>query len=94
MQTLTAHHLRLTLKVETSIEPGYQPGSAIRGMLFHALRGPGKNPALGFCTQRHLKTCAECTLVSACPVASLVSTLTRPPGGDGMCPGPTPLCRP
>jgi hypothetical protein len=72
---LTAHHLRFTLKAETTIELDQHQGSALRGMLYNALRGPQRNPALGFCTQRHLKTCAECTLVAVCPVASLVATL-------------------
>lgn len=75
MTNLTAHHLRFTLKVETPIELDTQQGSALRGMLFNSLRGPRNNPALGFCTQRHLTTCAECALVAACPVASLVATL-------------------
>jgi hypothetical protein len=72
---LTAHHLRFTLKAETAIELDSQQGSAFRGMLFNALRGPKNNPALGFCTQRQLTTCAGCALVAACPVAGLVSTL-------------------
>ncbi|MBI1880825.1 MAG: hypothetical protein HYR94_21825 [Chloroflexi bacterium] len=75
MHTLTAHHLRFSLEVESTIELNEHKGSALRGLLFHALRGPEKNPALGFCAQRHLKTCAECALVAVCPVASLVATL-------------------
>ncbi len=75
MINLTAHHLRFTLKAETTIELNEQPGSALRGMLFNSLRGPRHNPALGFCTQRHLKTCAECPLLAVCPVASLVATM-------------------
>lgn len=75
MYNLTAHHLRFFLEVESTIELNEHKGSALRGLLFNALRGPDKNPALGFCTQRHLKTCAECALVAVCPVASLVATL-------------------
>jgi hypothetical protein len=75
MYNLTAHHLRFSLEVESPIELDHHQGSALRGMLFNALRGPEKNPALGFCVQRHLKTCAECPLVAVCPVASLVATL-------------------
>ena len=82
MHHFTAHHLRLSLEIETSVELGAQQGSALRGMLFHALRGPERNPALGFCVQRHLKTCADCSLVAACPVAGLVSTL-NPEGERG-----------
>lgn len=72
---LTAHHLRVTLDVETPIELDEHQGAALRGMLFNALRGPRRRPELGFCTQRHLTTCAECALVAVCPVASLVATL-------------------
>lgn len=73
--TLTAHHLRITLDVETPIELDDHQGSALRGMLFNALRGPSRNPALGFCTQRHLTACADCALVAVCPVAGLVATM-------------------
>lgn len=72
---LTAHHLRITLTVETPIELDQHPGGSLRGMLFNALRGPRHNPSLGFCTQRHLSTCADCALVAVCPVAGLVATM-------------------
>ncbi len=75
MLSLTAHHLRFKLRVETAIELEQHQGAALRGMLFNALRGPKHNPALGFCTQRHLPTCAECALLAVCPVAGLVATL-------------------
>ena len=75
MYNLTAHHLRLTLAVETPLELDEHQGAALRGMLFNALRGPRHRPELGFCTQRHLTACAECALVAVCPVASLVATL-------------------
>jgi len=82
MHQLTAHHLRFSLEVESPIELDHHQGSALRGMLFNALRGPRNNPTLGFCTQRHLDTCAECPLVAVCPVASLVATL-NPQAGRG-----------
>jgi hypothetical protein len=75
MHNLTAHHLRFNLEVKSTIELDQHKGSALRGLLFNALRGPERNPALGFCTQRHLRSCAECALVAVCPVASLVATL-------------------
>lgn len=75
MVHLTAHHLRFSLEVGSTIELNEHKGSALRGLLFNALRGPDQNPALGFCTQRHLKSCAECVLVAVCPVAGLVATL-------------------
>jgi hypothetical protein len=72
---LTAHHLRISLAVETPIELDAHPGAALRGMIFNALRGPNNNPALGFCVQRHLDSCTPCSLVAACPVASLAATM-------------------
>jgi hypothetical protein len=72
---LTAHHLRLTLSVETPIELDQHPGASLRGMLYNALRGPRNNPAGGFCVQRHLNSCADCSLIAACPVAGLVATM-------------------
>lgn len=75
MFTLAVYHLRFALAVETALELNQHQGAALRGMLFNALRGPKHNPALGFCAQRHLKTCADCALAAACPVAGLVSTL-------------------
>jgi hypothetical protein len=75
MLNLTAYHLRFKLEVQTTIGLDEHQGAALRGMLYNALRGSKNNPALGFCTQRHLATCAECALVAVCPVASLVATL-------------------
>ena len=92
MTNLTAHHLRFTLKVETPIELDRQQGSAFRGMLFNGLRGPSHNPALGFCTQRHLSACAECALVAVCPTDGLLSRLGLRERDDGVrCGGAAPL---
>ena len=68
MQHFTAHRLRLVADVKTTIELNEHQGSAIRGALYHALR-------TRFCTNRAAEECSECTLVAACPVATLVSTM-------------------
>ena len=67
MRTLTAHHLEVTLEALTAVELNEHQGAALRGALYYGLRR--------FCAQQHLSSCVECTLVAACPVATLVSTL-------------------
>jgi len=64
----TAHRLRFVTEVQSIIELNEHQGSAIRGSLFHALRGQ-------FCTYRQASECAACTLVATRPVATLVSML-------------------
>jgi hypothetical protein len=66
--SFSAHCLRFIAQAQTIIELNEQQGSAIRGALFHALRRR-------FCNNREAGECAACSLVTACPVASLVSTL-------------------
>lgn len=39
MYNPTARHLRFSLEVESTIELNTYQGSALRGLLFHALRG-------------------------------------------------------
>lgn len=76
MEEFTAHRLRFRLEVQTPIELNPHKGSAIRGALYHALRG-SRNPRgwQGFCFNKEAPSCAECPLVATCPVAFLVSTL-------------------
>jgi hypothetical protein len=64
----TAHRLCFVTEVQDTIELNEHQGSAIRGVLFHALRGR-------FCGYREARECAACPLVATCPVATLVSTL-------------------
>jgi len=68
MNHFTAHRLRFVAEVQSTIELNEHQGSAIRGALFHLLRGR-------FCGNREAAECAACPLVATCPVATLVSTL-------------------
>jgi hypothetical protein len=68
-----AHRLRFVTEVQTTIELNEHQGSAIRGALFHAMRRR-------FCGNREADTCADCPLVTTCPVATLLSTLK--PGSE------------
>lgn len=78
MQNFTLHHLRVETIAETPVLLNEHKGSAIRGALFHALRGP-KRPAAdgytGFCTNKAAPSCWDCPLHHACPVSTLVATL-------------------
>jgi len=76
MDNFTAHQLRFRVEVQTPMELNPHKGSAIRGALYHALRG-SHNPRgwQGFCFNKDVPSCAECPLVASCPVAFLVSTL-------------------
>jgi len=42
MHNFTLHHLRVETEAETPVLLNPHKGSAIRGALFHALRGPGR----------------------------------------------------
>jgi len=75
MPALTAHRLDLTVEALTPVELNEHQGAALRGALFEALRGQERGPWSGFCAQKHLPSCAACSLAAACPVAALVSTL-------------------
>jgi hypothetical protein len=73
MNNFKAHRLRFVTEVQNTIELNEHQGSAIRGALFHAMRGR-------FCGNRKADECAACPLVAACPVATLVNTLK--PGSE------------
>src|SRR5437016_5182754 len=76
--SLTAQQLRITLRAQDTVVLNEHKGSALRGALFHALRGPARPAAdgyTGFCTNKAAPTCAACPLVAVCPVSLLVSTL-------------------
>lgn len=73
MDNFKAHRLRFVTEVQTTIELNEHQGSAIRGALFHAMRGR-------FCNNREADECAACPLVTTCPVATLLSTLR--PGSE------------
>lgn len=72
MQHFTAHRLAVLAEAQSTIELNEHQGSAIRGSLYHALRGH-------FCVNREAVECAACPLVATCPVATLVSMLDPDP---------------
>jgi hypothetical protein len=73
MDVFKAHRLRVVTEVTSTIELNEHQGSAIRGALFHAMRGR-------FCGNREAGDCVACPLVATCPVATLLSTLR--PGSE------------
>ncbi len=68
MHSFTAHRLWILAEAQETVELNEHQGSAIRGAFFHALRDR-------FCGNKEASECAACPLVTACPVAFLVSTL-------------------
>ncbi|MGC9400731.1 MAG: CRISPR system precrRNA processing endoribonuclease RAMP protein Cas6 [Anaerolineae bacterium] len=70
MQHFKAHRLHFVTKVQTTIELNEHQGSALRGAFYHALR----RKFCHFSYDRELY-CARCSLVTTCPVATLVSTM-------------------
>ncbi|MFQ6102493.1 MAG: CRISPR system precrRNA processing endoribonuclease RAMP protein Cas6 [Anaerolineae bacterium] len=67
MENFTAHQLHFTCEVHTPILLNEHQGSAIRGALFHALRGQ-------FCFNKEVKSCGHCPLSATCPICFLVAT--------------------
>ena len=70
MQHFKAHRLHFVTEVQTTVELNEHQGSALRGAFYHALRRK-------FCHFSHQREmhCEHCSLVTTCPVATLVSTL-------------------
>src|SRR5437588_3775204 len=66
--SLVAHHLHVHAIVTESLALNEHAGAALRGAFFEALWGR-------FCVNKQAQTCAECPLVNACPVSSLVAPL-------------------
>src|SRR6266487_4853950 len=66
--SLPANHLHVCAKVTEPLEVNEHAGAALRGAFFEALWGR-------FCVNKQALTCAECPLVNACPVSSLVAPL-------------------
>jgi len=66
--SLVAHHLHVRGTVTEQLELNEHAGAALRGAFFEALWGR-------FCVNKQAQTCAECPLVNACPVSSLVAPL-------------------
>jgi hypothetical protein len=65
---LAAYHLRVSAKVTEPLEVNEHVGAALRGAFFEALWGR-------FCVNKEAQVCANCPLVQACPVSSLVAPL-------------------
>lgn len=74
---LTVHQIHINCQARTPIRLNEHKGSAIRGALFQALRGPTYPRASwsGFCVNKEAASCLQCSLNVACPVMRLVSTL-------------------
>src|SRR5256714_2232174 len=66
--SLHAHHLHVRATVTEQLELNEHVGAALRGAFFEALWGR-------FCVNKQAQTCADCPLVNACPVGSLVAPL-------------------
>ncbi len=77
MRTFAVHQLRVTCEAETRILLNEHKGSAIRGALFQALRGPQvpRGAWAGFCANKQAPHCSLCPVSNICPVMHLVSTL-------------------
>lgn len=65
---LVVHCLEVELICLTPLVLGEYAGAAVRGAIFNALWGR-------FCTNKAAPACADCPLMTACPVASLVAPL-------------------
>ena len=86
MQNFTLHQFQIKTQVLTPLQLNQHHGSALRGALFHALRGPDhptRDGYTGYCTNKAAPSCWQCTLHHACPVSTLVSTLDQRNQGHG-----------
>lgn len=91
MENFTLHHLRVETAVARPLLLNEHKGSALRGALFHALRGPLRPAAdgyTGFCVNKAAPSCWECPLFAACPVNTLVATLDETARGGRDVPRP------
>src|SRR5947209_9332834 len=66
--SLHTHYLHVCGTVTEQLELNEHTGAALRGAFFEALWGR-------FCVNKQAQTCADCPLVNACPVSSLVAPL-------------------
>jgi len=72
--SLTAHQLRFEGVITRPVAMHPHKGSALRGMLFHALRGDFNSPA-GFCVNRREPECHRCPYYAMCPISALLATV-------------------
>jgi len=73
VSAFTAHRLRFEGRAETPILLADHQGAAIRGALFHALRGRPDRP--GFCLCPARPHCRGCPSLAGCPVSFLLATV-------------------
>jgi hypothetical protein len=73
MTPFSAQRLRFEGQALTPIQLGGHQGAAIRGALFHALRGRPTRP--GFCLHVERQHCRACPALIGCPVSSLLATV-------------------
>ena len=66
--SLLAYHFRVHTTITEFLELNEHSGAALRGAFFESLWGR-------FCVNKQAQTCADCPLVNACPVSSLVAPL-------------------
>ena len=66
--SLHAHHLHVRATVSEPLAFNEYAGAALRGAFFEALWGR-------FCVNKQAQVCADCPLINACPVSSLVAPL-------------------
>lgn len=66
--TLAAHHLKVRVAALDRVELQEHMGASLRGAFFEALWGR-------FCMNKEAHACADCPLMQACPVSSLVAPL-------------------
>lgn len=72
--TFTAHQLRFECVVRTPVALNMHKGSALRGALFHALRGDEGRES-GFCVNKREQFCHRCPYHAMCPISSLLATV-------------------
>jgi hypothetical protein len=72
--SFTAHQLRFECEVLTPVHLHAHKGSALRGALFHALRGD-EGQSNGFCINKPELFCHRCPHHTACPISALLATV-------------------
>lgn len=73
----SVQQLHIIAEADTAIRLNEHKGSAIRGALFEAMRGPERPTSAwsGFCADKAAPHCSQCPVSAVCPVMRLVATL-------------------
>ncbi len=74
MTPFTIHQLHFHCEVRTPILLNPHKGSALRGALFHALRGE-EGRGTGFCINQREQFCHRCPHHHGCPISILLATV-------------------